>query len=460
MNSIADIPSPASLLGALLGELRQAGVSCCLLGDVQGLPARIDSDVDLWVHPASMPRAMQLVRSLCRREGWALIQPNVSPRVAGSGEAKCCLLQRRAPHAVLQLDLWSAPHWRGLAYLDADVLARQAGWRDGLPVAPPSCQAGAALLKHMLYRIPMSPQRRQWIAATLADQAQSFLDLSAGPIGRELARKLVDHARLGLWGELGRMANRLRCTLLWRAWTRRPGSQIVRSCRYGLGVLRVGLFSRYGLLVALVGPDGAGKSTTIDALAAPGLADKLFARVRRFHTHLGFVPPLRRLGRAIGLGGRDGGDPSTLPRRLSPRPMPSCLVNPLYYGLWAATAGRAWMWAQRRRGGCLVLGDRYLYEYLVQPEYARCPRWLVRWAARAAPRADLAIILSADPAAIHARKGELPLDEIARQLDAYLGADLPARRRVVVDTSAGLEAMLAAARAALVEAIVARYDRS
>ena len=94
------------------------------------------------------------------------------------------------------------------------------------------------------------------------------------------------------------------------------------------------------------------------------------------------------------------------------------MLNPLYYGL-GGVAANFWVWARRKRGGSLILFDRYYYEYFIQTEYSRCPRSLIRFFLKLVPKPDLVILFKAPPEAIHERKPELSIEEIERQLAAY-----------------------------------------
>ena len=85
-----------------------------------------------------------------------------------------------------------------------------------------------------------------------------------------------------------------------------------------------------------------------------------------------------------------------------------------------------------RRGG-LVVGDRWAYGYLVEPQALRFAgsSSVARLALRIMPQPDLVVALVADPETIRQRKPELTVEEITRQLTAW--SQLPAPV-VVIDT--------------------------
>jgi thymidylate kinase len=88
------------------------------------------------------------------------------------------------------------------------------------------------------------------------------------------------------------------------------------------------------------------------------------------------------------------------------------------------------------RRGCLVIGDRWLYGYLVQPYALKFygPRWFATAMLRALPRPDLVVNLSAPASVIRARKQELTLPQIETELNGW--SQLPIRRIRTFDAAA------------------------
>jgi hypothetical protein len=83
--------------------------------------------------------------------------------------------------------------------------------------------------------------------------------------------------------------------------------------------------------------------------------------------------------------------------------------------------------------GYLVLGDRWMYGYLVQPAALKFhgPGSLARAVIRLLPNPDLIANLTAPAALIHDRKQELSLPEIEMELRAW--SSLPLRNVQMLD---------------------------
>jgi hypothetical protein len=162
----------------------------------------------------------------------------------------------------------------------------------------------------------------------------------------------------------------------------------------------------------LVGPDGVGKTAVARALLSHHQGPAAY-----FH----FLPPVR------GALARSPGSSATPPPKAAP-------------GGWALlgwirlakNAVRCWLGYLRtvrpalaRRW--LIIGDRWLYGYIVQPEALRFqgPDRLARLVIRLLPRPDLTVNLTAPPDVIRARKQELTLPQIEQELAAWSSLRVP-----------------------------------
>jgi thymidylate kinase len=162
---------------------------------------------------------------------------------------------------------------------------------------------------------------------------------------------------------------------------------------------------RPGRFVVVGGPDGAGKSTLVDAL----MAAVDHARVDRYHHRFGLLPR----------------------RRASLQPPERLHVSPAY-PRWLSVIKLLFLYLDHllasglrvgpavRRGRWVIL-ERGWWDVVVDPA-----RYRVRGSARLAralgrllPPPDLLLVLEAPAATILARKTELAPDELQRQLVAW-----------------------------------------
>jgi thymidylate kinase len=157
-----------------------------------------------------------------------------------------------------------------------------------------------------------------------------------------------------------------------------------------------------GLTVALLAPDGAGKTTVIGVLEHAPWPGGVRSVYMGFACRADLVSRLARL--------------------------PGAALPVTWVRLAVA--------ARHRARGRLVLFDRYPYDYLIQPSglpwLRRAHRWLL---ARACPRPDLVLVLDAPAAVLAARRPEHSVEELERRRQGYLALAARLPNAIVVDAS-------------------------
>ncbi len=162
-----------------------------------------------------------------------------------------------------------------------------------------------------------------------------------------------------------------------------------------------------GICVAILGPDGCGKSSVIEQFV-PRL-EPAFSGTQYFHLR----PSLLR-------SSANGQGPQTDPQGQTPR------------GFLSSTAKLLYIWADYVLGyytlvrpllvrSKLVVFDRYYHDLLIDTRRFRYagPQWLTRLVAAMIPLPDLILVLDAPGEVLQARKQEVAPEESARQAAAY-----------------------------------------
>ena len=202
-----------------------------------------------------------------------------------------------------------------------------------------------------------------------------------------------------------------------------------------------------GLCVVLLGPDGAGKSSGIEALT------QLLAPAFPRNEIRGFAPPLGRL-----LGRRPAGtsEPHGLPRRSRA----ASLIRAAYWLAFYLT-GHIGLRIARARS-TLVLYDRHFADILVDAKRYRYggPDAILRFIWRVMPKPDLVILLDAPAEVLQARKQEVSFAETARQREGYLAFVSGLKTGRVLDAAAPSEKVAGDAAALILARQAGRENRS
>ena len=164
-----------------------------------------------------------------------------------------------------------------------------------------------------------------------------------------------------------------------------------------------------GLWLAVLGPDGAGKSAVLRRLARDSSLP-FGTTTQQFH----FRPRFGRRTKNL--------PPITDPHGSRPRSVVISVLKLLY---WLVDCWLGYMLTVRpaRRNFGLVLFDRYLDDIQVDPRRYRLPdssRWFVKLVVRLAPRPDLYVLLDVPAEIVQQRKAEVAPAESQRQRQAYL----------------------------------------
>jgi thymidylate kinase len=389
---------PGTILLRVIAMLESAGIRTCILHGYQALPTNVPSDVDCVVS-ASIEDVVRLLQGNVESIGARIVRHRGSYVV---------LAARRSDGlpGFLCLDLMRDCTVEDFVlYTGNEVLAaRRKFGQFWIPAAP---MAFTAYLARSLYKRRLDEARMK-VLDELYREKTTAIQVELGRFWQpETSRFLAEAFAAAEWDQVRAHTGTLRAQLIVSCLKRAPWA-FLRG-RWASAVRRMsGLFRPAGATVVLLGPDGAGKSSAIDALGC--LLDPAFAR----HEVRGFAPALGRL-----LGRKPGS--TAEPHGLPARSLTTSLLRVGYwlaFNLWSHLSLRV-----ARARSTLVLYDRHFCDILIDPRRYRYggPRFALRLNAWLMPRPDLVLMLDAPAEVVQGRKQEVPIDETERQLAAYRG---------------------------------------
>ncbi|OGI49400.1 MAG: hypothetical protein A3B81_03925 [Candidatus Muproteobacteria bacterium RIFCSPHIGHO2_02_FULL_65_16] len=204
-----------------------------------------------------------------------------------------------------------------------------------------------------------------------------------------------------------------------------------------------------GLFVALLGPDGCGKSSVIGRLL-PAVRGILASSAQEtFHLR-------------PALGRRKDGEakPVIDPHGRPPRNIFSSIAK-IGYFFFDYVLGYFFVIRPKLVRSTFVVFDRYYHDLLVDPKRYRYggPMWLARWVGKLIPKPDLFVLLDAPPEVLQSRKKEVPFEETSRQRAAYLQLVRGMKNGVVIDASRSLDQVVAEVEKVILNSLVERTRR-
>ncbi len=404
----------SEVVSAVFRLLDAEGIRYALVHGYEGLPDQHGSDIDIVLdRGVSADRLRQFFAGKEHELGARLVRCSGTYLTLG-------LVDEAGLPRFMILD-FSYDYAHGALTLAAgdDILARRRRHGEIFIAAAAdsfACRFARAVLKQRLDAETLAP-----LGILFAEDPQGAEQALGRHWPAPRAAQIAAAARSGAWDRVIAEAVPLRRELRRSLFLQQPAQVLSRMAMSQFA--RLGRFlSPPGINVVMLGPDGAGKSSTIAALEE-ALAP-LFAgsEVR------GFAPSLKQLLK------RPPSSTAT-PHALKPRSPAVSLVRAAYWTAYGLLSHVSLRWARSR--GRLVLNDRHFVDILVDPVRYRYggPRWLLHAVSAVMPRADLVILLYGPAEILQARKKELTVEETARQCRDYLALVKPMRAGQVIDAT-------------------------
>lgn len=305
------------------------------------------------------------------------------------------------------IDLIQRIEWRGAAVLQTEAtIAAGHTTADGLRVADAASNALLFWLRPPIWGGTFKAGCESLIERALAEDAPTFRQLLVQTFGSVEGQRLFELAEQRRYDEAAQDVGALREALWIRAMLRRPLATLAGLIHHV--TMELGVRFRPPLpWVAVLGPDGSGKSTVLEAVSA--LLQPTIPHRKIFHWRPAVLKP-----------GNPEAGPVTDPHGKMPRSLPVSLLKLVFLladwwlGYWKRIVPLS-----ARLTFCLF--DRCYFDLLVDPRRYRYggPMSLARWFGALAPQPQLVILLDAPAEVLQARKREVTLEETQRQVVAY-----------------------------------------
>ena len=393
--------------------LDNANVEWAVAHGWEGLPTYARHDVDLIIPKRQLKRSVVILKRVAQETGWI----NYCHFKASNLHSYWILLPGEEI-SYFQIDIFTESSLRGIPFFSTKGSLKKR-WRNdaGIWCMPYSYSGASVLIKELVAnsRLEREARHRQ-VSDGIEKDKENFISLLLEAFNGD--KELVDETVVVIegkdWDALARLSSRIRKRVM----------RVRPSNLWGIGVyvfdnIRLRVFPFLRPFVALVGPDGCGKTTIADAITEY-FDHRPLCGLMRIHSNFPNAIRLRDIYKLVmRLFGKKvdfAKDPEPGTRGMGMRPplgRARSMLYVLYYGISLAFG---WMSLFRwRTFSGLLIADRYYYDYYYMRGHMNCPKWWKDMVGLIVPKPDLVFVLERDAEDIYRQKPELEVDEIRRQ---------------------------------------------
>jgi thymidylate kinase len=323
------------------------------------------------------------------------------------------------------VDLLPTVEWHGAAYVpESEVFGKTYRNSQGLLESSTPVQATVCWFSSLMWGGRFKDRYRELIVQAARDKtAEQFRELLIYAVGKRWGSRLFAWAQRGEPERSVKYVQPLRRSLWWRSLCRSPWRTLIGWVDFWAAETKLRLFPP-APWVAILGLDGSGKSSVLEALESSLGRGRPFIAVQEFHWRPGFFRKCKDTGPVVNPHGKP-------PRGVlvSTAKLVFLLVD-WFFGYWLRLV-------HLRAKGILVIFDRHFMDLYVDRMRYRYGglMWTARLAGALIPKPDLFIVLDLPAEVAHARKPEIPLENAKRLREGYLELARSLPNAHVVDAS-------------------------
>lgn len=423
------------ILSTICSRFSVRGIRYFIFRNFQGLPdVNSGKDVDIMVDPNCREEAKKILISAYRENGLTYYYE------ARHGKLHCYHGMDEKLKFSIHIDLIFSYSSKGFELFSFDELYSYTKDYKQFRVLNEYLEGVMVFIyKQFHYNPTLKPEYRNIIYKTYRSYPE-FSNLLRTLIGADLAEKILKAIAAKDFNEMLQFSSALTKALRRFAFKKRPVRTLLQVANfYASKSAKLALFYRkYSKSVAVMAPDGSGKSTFIEALLDEidfyFVNNRKDVRSKLYHFRPNLLPNLGAIGEKAGLGNQD--QDFTNPHRSRPANGLSSLFRISYYWLDYFIGFNIFVRRDVQYDRFSVF-DRYSYDLVADPARTRLklPQWVRKLFVRSTPQPDLIFYLEAEPSVVFGRKQELTLDEIQRQQKIYREISEYNKRAFVLDAS-------------------------
>ena len=414
-------------------KFNDQGVRFFILRNYQKLPnENLGKDLDLIIQPGSYSKCTNILVEILKDEG---IQYYTVSRF---DKMRCWYIMDMQLKFAMHIDLIEQYLYKGVGIFEFDELYANTFTFKNFKVLNEPYDSVMLLVQNIIAYSSLKEKYRWQITETYKNKSEETNRLIIQIFGKKYGLQLINFLKIDDYDSIIRLNKVLSRVMRWRDFKKQPINQVYRTFRFLLGKFYRIIWcpNKFRRFIAVLGPDGVGKTTFLEALVRE-LAFYYVSDENRFvirHFRPTILPNLAEIGEKVNAMEQDIN--FSEPHRAKPVSFISSLLRFIYYWL-DYFIGVNILIRKDVQYERYTIFDRYIYDFIVDPYRSRIklPYFIRLFFSKLVPAPEITFILQADKEIIFSRKQELNQLEIERQLSEGLKLSNTNNRFVLINTS-------------------------
>jgi thymidylate kinase len=432
-------------LVALLSYLDQKRIDYCIVGNVNGFLDEIYGDIDIVVQPAQISKLNKILYNFSKLRKIQIVQILQHEQVACS-YIFSWIADNLKPR-FLNLDVCSDYYWDGQLYISANDLLKDKTVRTysgciKMAIYVPNPQNGFIyyLIKKVL-KLELTYEQTKYLWSQWDINPTACIKRASQFWTGEYVAIVINAMEKKNYHALYDAIPKLNDSLL-----KNQNISFYQFLREKKRLLKR-ILEPTGLSVALMGPDGSGKSNV-----AENIPKDLSPAFRDMHVY--------HLRPRLGFKNIRSSQSAKNPHSPIARGKLASFLKIIYYFL-DYLFGYVMKIRPLISRSSIVVFDRYYHDILVDPKRFRygASTWFVRMVGKAIPKPNIWILLDTTPEVIQTRKNEISFEETKRQCKAYRQLFKQFKNATVIDASAHPNHVMVEVNGAILDFLARRTEK-
>lgn len=397
--------SKCSVISSVFHQLNKKGISYAVLRNYQSLPQDPGNDIDLAIDGNEVSNFSNVLQDVSDNQNcYCLLKENrFSFRTF-------VIFPKDLRFEPVKFDIWYPIRWKGIEWIDTEYILANADKRENnIRVIPDGSEAASLLLKDILQSSTIKPKYRERIIELLEENEEEFrISLKKG-LPSPAIDDLLQKSKHEDWAGIERESWFIQLQVIAKEALSGDSSIWNSTVRFFSGHITE---SKDTTFLCLIGPDGSGKST---------FAKKLKRNVRKyydsadyFHGYFQILPKIKDIIPDI-LSPTEIEDAAQEPSEGGSRSGIQPILQRALLFYYTIDSILGYQINKSQLGSNIMIFDRYLYDFIIQPQGIPQDSLFFKLMMHFAPTPDIVLFLHAPPEAIVDRKPELTKSEIERQ---------------------------------------------